>query len=73
MSGRADANIDFDSLVGMLRHLGFEERTRGSHRIFVKSGVEPLVDLQRSAAQAKRYQVKQIRTLLDRYRLEVEE
>lgn len=73
MSGRADANIDFDSLVGLLRHLGFEERTRGSHRIFVKAGVEALVGLQRSAAQAKRYQVKQVRELLARYGLEVSE
>ncbi|MGH8490037.1 MAG: type II toxin-antitoxin system HicA family toxin, partial [Gammaproteobacteria bacterium] len=34
LEGRSDANIDFSDLRALLLHLGFEERTRGSHHIF---------------------------------------
>jgi hypothetical protein len=34
LRGRADANIRFDGLCQLLRHLGFAERIRGSHHIF---------------------------------------
>jgi predicted RNA binding protein YcfA (HicA-like mRNA interferase family) len=53
LQGEADANIDFDDLCMLLRSLGFDERTRGSHHIFVRPGVEELVNLQRDGAKAK--------------------
>ena len=34
--GGSDANIGFDELRGLLLHLGFEGRVRGSHHIFFK-------------------------------------
>jgi predicted RNA binding protein YcfA (HicA-like mRNA interferase family) len=46
LGGRVDANIDFDDLRGILIDLGFEERTRGSHHLFRKSGIEEQVNLQ---------------------------
>jgi hypothetical protein len=31
LSGASDANIPFDGMCELLRYLGFEVRTRGSH------------------------------------------
>lgn len=61
LSGRSDANIRFDDLRVYLLQLGFAERTRGSHHVFRKEGVPELIILQRSGAQAKPYQVRQVR------------
>lgn len=69
LGGRADANIDFDDLRGILLDLGFEERTKGSHHLFRKSGIEERVNLQRDGRNAKPYQVKQVRAVILKYRL----
>ena len=66
---RSDVNIDFDDVSKLLTTLGFSERIRGSHHIFVKDGVEELLNLQRDAKHAKPYQVKQVRMIVARYRL----
>jgi hypothetical protein len=42
LRGTSDANIAFDDLCNLLRRLGFAERTRGSHCLFHKSGVEEM-------------------------------
>lgn len=68
-SGESDANIDFDDLRGLLRYLGFEERSRGSHFIFRRSGVEERINLQRDGRHAKPYQVRQVRAVLLKYHL----
>jgi len=47
--------------------LGFQERVRGSHHIFVKELVEELINLQCDGKAAKPYQVKQVRRILLRY------
>jgi predicted RNA binding protein YcfA (HicA-like mRNA interferase family) len=70
LSGRSDANVRFDDLRSLLLGLGFVVRTRGSHHLFVKSGVEEQVNLQRDGANAKPYQVRQVRTIIVRYKLE---
>ena len=69
LRGKSDANIPFDDLCQLLRHLGFDERTRGSHHIFRKSGVEERINLQRDGSKAKPYQVSQVRRVILRYRL----
>jgi predicted RNA binding protein YcfA (HicA-like mRNA interferase family) len=69
LRGGSDANIGFDDLRGLLLHLGFEERVRGSHHIFFKSGIEELINVQRSGSKAKPYQVRQVRTVITRYGL----
>lgn len=63
-SGKADANIRFDDLCQLLRHLGFEERVRGSHHIFRKQDVVERINLQRDGDKAKPYQVRQIRNVI---------
>ncbi len=67
--GAADANIAFDDLRGLLLHLGFEERTRGSHHLYRKEGIAEKLNLQRSGNKAKPYQVRQVRDILLKYRL----
>ena len=67
--GGADANIRFDDLRKLLTDLGFQERSRGSHHVFAKAGIEDLINLQREGNKAKPYQVRQVRSILRRYRL----
>lgn len=69
LGGRADANVGFDALRALLRHLAFEERSRGSHHVFRRAGVEELVNLQRDGDKAKVYQVRQVRAVLVKYGL----
>lgn len=66
---RADTNIDFDDVRKLLVSFGFRERIRGSHHIFVKEGVEELLNLQRDGRHAKPYQVRQVRLIVARYKL----
>ena len=54
-------------LRNLLVRLGFEERTQGSHNIYVKEGVEDMINLQREGSKAKPYQVRQVRRVLVRY------
>ena len=67
--GSADANIDFDDLRSVLLSLGFSERSKGSHNIFSKPGLEELINLQRDGSKAKPYQVRQVRAIIQRNNL----
>ena len=69
LRGTSDANISFDELRRLPRHLGFEERIRGSHHIFRKPGIEEKLNLQRDDGKAKVYQVRQVRAVILKYRL----
>lgn len=67
--GSSDANISFEELRQLLLRLGFEERIRGSHHIYRKSGVQERINLQRDGNQAKIYQVRQVRSVILRHKL----
>ncbi len=69
LSGRADANIPFSGLCGLLKQLGFAERIRGDHHIFTKDGVDQILNLQPKGSLAKSYQVRQVREIIVQYRL----
>ena len=69
LSGTADANIPFAALCHLLQRLGFQMHVRGSHHIFFKSGVEEILNLQPKGADAKAYQVKQVRNLILKYKM----
>ena len=61
-------------LVKLVVALGFQEvGGRGSHRVFARVGVAELVNLQEEKGEAKRYQVRQVVTLVRRYDLQVED
>jgi hypothetical protein len=69
LRGTADANIAFADLCGLLSHLGFVERVRGSHHIFTREGVEEILNIQPKGGKAKPYQVRQVREVIVRYGL----
>ena len=69
LHGTSDANIHFDELCQLLRRIGFEERSRGSHHVFRRQGVQELINLQRDGNKAKVYQVRQVRAVILKYRL----
>jgi len=69
LQGASDANVPFAGLCGLLHRLGFAERVRGDHHIFTRDGVVEILNLQPRGAQAKPYQVKQVRAVILRYRL----
>ncbi|MDD5457799.1 MAG: type II toxin-antitoxin system HicA family toxin [Phycisphaerae bacterium] len=64
-----DKNISFADLRQLLLHLGFEERTSGSHHIFRKVGIEEKINIQKDGGKAKPYQVRQVRTVILKYML----
>ena len=66
---RGDANVSFGALRSLLKRLGFQERVRGDHHIFTRSGVEEILNLQPKGGKAKPYQVGQVRNVILRYRL----
>jgi len=69
LRGAADRNIPFQGLCSLLRSLGFDERTKGSHHIFTREGVPVILNLQPKGSSAKAYQVRQVRNMILRYRL----
>lgn len=69
LRGASDASIRFDDLRALLRSLGFDERTKGSHQSFRRAGVEEKLNLQRDGSKAKVYQVRQVRAVVLKYRL----
>ena len=72
LEGRSDANIGFNDLRALLLRLGFIERVRGSHHIFRKEGVAERLNLQSDGSHAKPYQVRQVRQVILKYKLEEE-
>ena len=73
LSGTSDANIEFRELCQLLKHLGFDQRIKGSHHIFRKYGIEEKINLQKEGNKAKPYQVKQVRAVILKYKLGGEE
>lgn len=63
--------MPFDDLRALLLALGFSQRVRGSHHVFVRAGVDEILNLQRDGRHAKPYQVRQVRSLLIKYHLHV--
>lgn len=69
MRGVSDQNISFKDLCGLLDHLGFNKRIKGSHHIYFREDIEEIINLQPKDSKAKPYQVKQVRNIITRYRL----
>ena len=61
LRGRPDANIRFAEPRALLRCLGFEERVRRSHHLFVKEGIVEVINLQSRGGHAKPHQARQVR------------
>jgi hypothetical protein len=70
---RSDANVPFEPFRGLLRRLGFDERIKGDHHIFTKDGVDEILNLQPKDGKGKPYQVKQVREIILKYNLRMED
>lgn len=73
LNGRSDANVRFSDLVQLLVYLKFDERIRGDHHIFTRPDIEEILNLQPKGAMAKAYQVKQVRNVILKHKLGVDE
>lgn len=71
MSGTQDGNINFKDLQKILDILDFQCRIKGDHFIYWKKGIDEIINIQPDGNRAKPYQVKQIRNLILKYKLEV--
>jgi hypothetical protein len=69
LRGTSDANIDFSQLCHLLIKLGFSQRVKGDHFIFTQDGIAEIINIQPQGSKAKACQVKQIRTLIVKYKL----
>jgi predicted RNA binding protein YcfA (HicA-like mRNA interferase family) len=69
LRGTSDANMPFSSMRRLLTRLGFQERVKGDHHIFARTGVEEILNLQPRGAKCKPYQVKQVRSVILRHKL----
>ena len=54
----------------LLIAMGFNERIKGSHHIYYKQNIDEILNLQPKGSQAKAYQVRQVRNVILKYRLE---
>ena len=74
LSGRSDTNIRFADLTRLLEYLGFSGRIKGGHYIYWREGFDEILNLQPlKGGGAKPYQVKQVRQVMLKYRLEISE
>jgi len=71
LSGSSDRNISFSDLCNVLKYLGFEERIKGSHHIFFREDIEEILNIQPKGSKAKPYQVRQVRNIIVKYKLRV--
>ena len=74
LSGRSVTNIRFGDLCRLLEYFAFSHRIKGGHYIYWRDGIEEILNLQAlKGGGAKPYQVKQVRQIMLRYRLEIPE
>jgi len=70
LSGLSDKNVRFQDLKKLLNDLGFSVRIKGDHHIFSQEGIEEIINLQPlKDGKAKAYQVKQVRTIILKYKV----
>ena len=76
MSAQADGSIDFNELLTFLQAIGFVlARVSGSHHILYYKDIPELIDLhpdKHDHSKAKTYQVRQVRTFIKKYNVEVD-
>lgn len=72
MCGFKDKGIRFTELQKILETFGFQCRVKGDHFIYYKEGIDEIINIQPDGNRAKPYQVKQVRNLILKYKLELE-
>ncbi|PKP54364.1 MAG: hypothetical protein CVT90_01655 [Candidatus Altiarchaeales archaeon HGW-Altiarchaeales-3] len=63
-------NVRFETICKAAIEFGFEFKGgKGSHRIFVKTGIRKMLNFQNVKGKAKPYQVKQFLKIIEKYKL----
>ena len=63
-------NVRFEEICRAAEFFGFRFKGgKGSHRIFVQSGIRELLNFQEVGGKAKPYQVKQFIRIIEKYNL----
>ena len=62
-------SISFEDLRFLLNKIGFKERCKGDHFIFTLEGINEIINLQPDGKSAKKYQVKQVKQIVTKYKL----
>ncbi|MEO5359260.1 MAG: type II toxin-antitoxin system HicA family toxin [Nitrospirota bacterium] len=71
LSGSSDSNINFGKLRELLIYYGFVERIKSSHHIYTREDIAEIINIQPKNGQGKPYQVKQIRNIILKYKIGV--
>ena len=71
IEGKSDRNTSFKELCYLLEKMGFQKRIKGDHHIYFRRGVQEIINIQPRGFDAKPYQVKQVRDLILKYKLEL--
>ena len=69
LNGHNDSNISFSELCLILDRLGFNKRIRGDHHIYAREDVKEIINIQPRGNMAKPYQVKQVRAIINLYKI----
>jgi predicted RNA binding protein YcfA (HicA-like mRNA interferase family) len=72
LRGKSDADIPFTVVCRLLETLGFKQRIRGDHHIFTRNDIEEIINLQPRDSKGKPFQMKQVRNILLRYKISLE-
>ena len=70
LSGNSDKNISESEMTFFLSKIGAtHKRTRGSHMQYSIDGIPELINIQPQNGKIKPYQVKEIRNIVNQYKL----
>ena len=64
-----DTAVSFSDVRFFVEKLGFSGRCKGDHFIYTLDGVEEIINIQADGKDAKKYQVKQIKQIVEKYKL----
>lgn len=64
-----NTSVSFSDLQFFIDKLGFDGHCKGDHFIYKMEGVAEIINIQPDGKSAKKYQVKQIKKLIEKYKL----
>lgn len=64
-----NTSVTFGDIRFFIEKLGFRGRCKGDHFIYTLDGVDEIINIQPDGKSAKKYQVKQIKHLVEKYKL----
>lgn len=64
-----NTSVSFSDIQFFLDKLGFSVRCKGDHFIYTLDGVSDIINIQPNGNNAKKYKVKQIKKIVEKYKL----